>query len=567
MPSPPDEHERYWYVRRHVVVLTTASIVAFSFMAVSMVKFSLQAPATLVYLIPIAFIVGHFLVSQLSNGFSRSFDIAAHERLVSGWNPSAFPSVDVFLPTCGEDLEMLRATAMHVSALRFSGPITVYSLDDANRPEVAALAAEYGFTYLSRPNRGWYKKAGNLRYGYERSSGDFIVVFDADFCPRPDFLTELLPYFGAEPDLGIVQSPQFFRVEREMNWIERGAGAVQESFYRLAQMSRQARGAAICVGTNAIYRRVALDANGGGTLIEHSEDVHTGFDLFRHGWRLRYVPVSLAAGVCPSTIPAFLAQQYRWCTGSMSLLGSAKFWRTKLTIRARLCYLSGFLYYVETAFLTVLGPLVPLTMIYAFPQNVRLANYLLLLPAMVYAFVVFPLWHRCRYRGAAWPTKMIYGWAHLFAIADRLRRRTLPWSATFGRRATEHTNRYRRFKVGVVGWSGGTALAWLGGSVWRLVARADPVAWIPMIALGCVYALSAGRIIVSLRQPRETEVIVRNLVRREGDLLPTMPRSQPRGLRIPRPRARGSVEMLSWSTVDVFRETAEFENELAEVLV
>jgi len=33
-----------------------------------------------------------------------------------------------------------------------------------------------------------------------------------------------------------------------------------------------------------------------GTMIEHSEDNHTGFDLRRHSWRLRYVPVNLATG-------------------------------------------------------------------------------------------------------------------------------------------------------------------------------------------------------------------------------------------------------------------------------
>jgi cellulose synthase (UDP-forming) len=186
-------------------------------------------------------------------------------------------------------------------------------------------AFEFGFVYLSRPHKGRFKKAGDLRYGYERSSGDFVAVFDADFPARPDFLTSLLPYFDAEPDVGIVQSPQFFRREDGENWIARGAVAVQEFFYRAAQTSRQARSGAICVGTNAIYRRAALASNGGDALIEHSEDVHTGFDLYRNGWRLRYVPVNLATGLCPSTLPAFLAQQYRWCMGSMSLLTSDKF--------------------------------------------------------------------------------------------------------------------------------------------------------------------------------------------------------------------------------------------------
>ena len=49
---------------------------------------------------------------------------------------------------------------------------------------------------------------------------------------------EMLPYFAADPSLGIVQSPQYFQTEGRKSWIERGAGAVQELFYRLVQVSR-----------------------------------------------------------------------------------------------------------------------------------------------------------------------------------------------------------------------------------------------------------------------------------------------------------------------------------------
>jgi cellulose synthase (UDP-forming) len=96
------------------------------------------------------------------------------------------------------------------------------------------------------------------------------------------------------------------------------------------------------------YRRAALDANGGRTLIEHSEDNHTGFDLRRHSWRLRYVPVNLATGLCPDNLSGFfLRQQYRWCMGSLSLYMSRKFWRAQEPIRTRMCYLVGFAYYIS----------------------------------------------------------------------------------------------------------------------------------------------------------------------------------------------------------------------------
>ena len=74
------------------------------------------------------------------------------------------------------------------------------------------------------------------------------------------------------------------------------------------------------------------------TLAEHSEDVLTGFDLNGIGWSLRYLPVALSTGNCPDNVPAFLNQQYRWCSGTVGLLYREMFWRAKLPLYTRLCY-------------------------------------------------------------------------------------------------------------------------------------------------------------------------------------------------------------------------------------
>jgi len=92
-------------------------------------------------------------------------------------------------------------------------------------------------------------------------SGD-VVASVPDFAPRADLPAELLPYFSADPSLGIVQSPQYFRTTARMSWMERGAGAVQELFYRLVQVCRDRHDGAICVGSCAMYRRAALDDAG-----------------------------------------------------------------------------------------------------------------------------------------------------------------------------------------------------------------------------------------------------------------------------------------------------------------
>ena len=289
---------------------------------------------------------------------ARGFDFDEHQRLVNEWRPETYPSVDVFLPVCGEPVDVVRNTWKYVAEMsrHYQGTVTAYVLDDSASPELKAMAREFGFAYARRPNRGWFKKSGNLWFGFQVSYGDYILLLDADFAPRHDLLDEALPYMEDDPRIGIVQTPQFFRITNDQTWVERGAGAVQELFYRSIQTARSRKGGAICVGSCAVYRRAALKENLGMTLAEHSEDVLTGFDLNRIGWSLRYLPVALSTGNCPDNVPAFLNQQYRWCSGTVGLLFGKMFWGAKLPLYTRLCYISGFIYYIYTAAVHVRGP-------------------------------------------------------------------------------------------------------------------------------------------------------------------------------------------------------------------
>ena len=74
------------------------------------------------------------------------------------------------------------------------------------------------------------------------------------------------------------------------------------------------------MGSSAIYRRSALDAIGGFPLINHSEDVFTGFEMGKKGFRTQYVPSVVSKGVSPDNLDSFVAQQYRWCEGSLTML-------------------------------------------------------------------------------------------------------------------------------------------------------------------------------------------------------------------------------------------------------
>jgi cellulose synthase (UDP-forming) len=301
---PPSASEKHLYIDRSLPYLATAVVIGFLAASASQVMFEVSSGIWPFALFTLAGAVA-FGLSIPSSFTGRSFDLAAHEQRVREWRPARYPVVDIHLPVCGEPVKTLRNTWFHVLELlkAYPGWAHAYVLDDAADPQAQALAAEFGFTYVSREDRPWMMKSGNLRYAFARTQGEFIVILDADFAPRTDFLAETLPYFD-DPELAIVQTPQYFRVNRDMTWVEQAAGAVQELFYRAIQVTRVRLGASICVGSCAIYRRKALEPQGGTTLIAYAEDVHTGLDVQRAGWRLTYLPVLLTTGRCPGKLDA-----------------------------------------------------------------------------------------------------------------------------------------------------------------------------------------------------------------------------------------------------------------------
>lgn len=430
LPEPPTDEEKYWYFGPQHRWLPAFQALSFAAVAYSIARFALSDARLWIFLVPVTLYGVGLVVSLLSGARSRRYKDSDHRRLVGTWWADTMPSVDVFLPSAGEPLDMLANTYRHVSRLDWPGRLCVYVLDDSARPEVAALAHRYGFTYASRPDRGRLKKAGNLRHGFERSSGDYILVLDADFCPRPDSLWQLAPYMD-DPQVGIVQSPQFFDTDPGMGWLQRCAGATQELFYRWIQPSRDRSDAAICVGTCALYRRAALLRSGGFAQIGHSEDVHTGVNLMKVGYVVRYVPIIVAKGLCPDSVSGFLNQQYRWCTGSMSLLRDRSFHRAEhLTARQRLCFWAGFLYYISTAVNAFVAPLPAVAMIFLRPDWVRPANSAWLLGAVSLWLVVLPAIMRGHWRIDVLRVQVLYSFAHAVAIGHILVGRTREWVAT-----------------------------------------------------------------------------------------------------------------------------------------
>ncbi|HLD93454.1 MAG TPA: glycosyltransferase [Anaerolineales bacterium] len=255
-------------------------------------------------------------------------------------------SVDVFIPTYNEDLDVLEATITGAVGIRY--PHLTWVLDDGRRPEVEALARRLGADYLTRPDN-LYHKAGNLNHALKHTTGEFIAILDADMVPQPDYLDRTLGYFEDEK-LAFVQMPQEFYNQDSIqhdplsrHWHE------QTLFFRVIQPGKNHTNSAFWTGSPSVMRRKSLEDIGGVATETVTEDIHTSVRLHSKGWMSYFLNEVLAYGIAPQTIHAFLLQRLRWAQGTMQLYRSkdSPFWKRGLTWQQRISYLASFLAYAE----------------------------------------------------------------------------------------------------------------------------------------------------------------------------------------------------------------------------
>ncbi|HEX7892165.1 MAG TPA: glycosyltransferase [Ramlibacter sp.] len=196
-------------------------------------------------------------------------------------------AVDVFITTYNEEEELVRLSIRDAKRLRYPHPIDlrVHVLDDGRRATMRQVAEEEDVHYITRTSNAGFK-AGNLRNAMEQTSGDFIVICDADTRLFPTCVEHTLGYFR-DPDVAWVQTPQWFydipegtslpdwlgrRLGSAGRWLGRAAerlvGPVRfgqdpfvndpQMFYDVIMRRRNWCFASFCCGAGSIHRREAV---------------------------------------------------------------------------------------------------------------------------------------------------------------------------------------------------------------------------------------------------------------------------------------------------------------------
>lgn len=169
--------------------------------------------------------------------------------------PAKGLTVDVFITTYNEPIELVMATATAAEKIRY--PHKTWILDDGARDEMRDAAMKLGVGYIKRganwKNLPLHAKAGNLNNALMTTSGEFMLILDADQVPYPEILDHTLAYFE-DPKIALVQTPQWFGNVSTYDPL----GSQAPLFYGPIQQGKNAWNAAFFCGSNAVLRREAL---------------------------------------------------------------------------------------------------------------------------------------------------------------------------------------------------------------------------------------------------------------------------------------------------------------------
>lgn len=284
------------------------------------------------------------LLSYLQTAWPLKRDIVPLPDDTSLW-----PTVDVYIPSYNEPLEVVRDTVLAAQCLDYPrDKLKIYLLDDGKRSEFAVFAADVGVGYITR-NDNAHAKAGNLNHAMKLTHGELICVFDCDHVATRIFLQATVGGFLHDPKLALVQTPHYFYspdpFERNLS-VGRNIPNEGALFYGPIQQGNDNWNATFFCGSCAVIRRSALDQIGGFAVETVTEDAHTALKLQRLGWGSAFIDIPLAAGLATERLVLHVIQRTRWARGMTQifrldnpLLGRG------LTLQQRLCYLSAMLYY------------------------------------------------------------------------------------------------------------------------------------------------------------------------------------------------------------------------------
>ena len=274
----------------------------------------------------------------------------------------AEPIVGIIIPCCGEPVGMVLRTV--ISVLEQDWPrerMVIVVSDDGHDPALADAMSAWPVLYHSppprfAPGRDGAAKAGNLNSALAMLIAEYpelryIETRDCDDeLGSTAFLRHVVGQLEHDERLAYVQTIKESQVSAGDPFNNREA-----MFYRGQMLSRNAANATFPCGSGVLWRLAALEDIGLFPVWNLVEDLQSGVEALRRGWRSCYLPIVGAMGQhSPEDVPNVYKQRGTWAIDTVRLMiwGELR----GLTMRQRVQFYELLFYYLQSFTVLVYVP-------------------------------------------------------------------------------------------------------------------------------------------------------------------------------------------------------------------
>ena len=268
-------------------------------------------------------LIYHMFLMQGGYKHYRSF-----QKTARGWerNTPYYPTVSILIPAHNEEV-VIEDTIKAMLKLKYpQDKLEIIMINDNSSDRTGEIADSYAeqFPYLkvvhTKPPYAGKGKSGALNQGLKQSTGDIIVVYDADNLPEEDAVHYLVLGMQNDPKAGAVVG-KFRVINAQKNLLTRFINIETITFQWLAQGGRWFWfKLATIPGTNFAIRRSILEYLGGWDEQALSEDTELSIRVYNLGYYIRFFPAAITWEQEPETWKVWWKQRTRWARGNQYVI-------------------------------------------------------------------------------------------------------------------------------------------------------------------------------------------------------------------------------------------------------
>lgn len=260
--------------------------------------------------------IGGYLHSLRYEKFKQKFILPSNE----------YPTVSVLIPAHNEEV-VIEDTLQSMIKLNYpKEKLEVIVINDNSSDRTGSIIDNYAKKYPfvkavhTKPPHAGKGKSGALNQGLAHSSGEMIIVYDADNTPEPDAVRHLALGLAHDEKAGAIVG-KFRVINAKKNLLTRLINIETLTFQWLAQAGRWFWFKMTTIpGTNFAIRRSILETLGGWDEKALSEDTELSIRVYNLGYYIRFFPAAVTWEQEPETIQVWWRQRTRWARGNQYVI-------------------------------------------------------------------------------------------------------------------------------------------------------------------------------------------------------------------------------------------------------